>query len=105
MDKEDREDHAPSLLYQGAFGSLSIFWAGYAWYLLWSGGFSKGFKHSKRVIHVDGFPAIAVAFIFMSLALVAALIAMKNRRSPACARALVAALIVLPPCAYLALKP
>jgi hypothetical protein len=71
-----------SALAHVALSIMSLIWAIYAWNVLWEGGFTKSFRHSKETTYVDGFGAVFIAFIFFSLAAISLCIVFKRVDAP-----------------------
>lgn len=84
-----------------AFFALSVFWAAAGWFVLLRGGFQTTHKYSRETTFVGGPGAVFMAYVFLTLATVAAAILLQSigaRRSAFLALVLV---MLVPPCVFL----
>jgi len=84
-----------------AFGGLAAMWSMAGWLILYDGGFTKSFRHSKETIRVEGAPGVALAFIFFLLSAIAIAVVMRSLAVPGRWVTAAAALVIAAPVAYL----
>ena len=92
---------ARSLWVKAVFVALALMWGATGWVILLQGGFTKGYKHSRHTLFVDGWAGAAMALVLLLLAAIALAVVLQSVRARPWCHALSVTLILGVPLVYL----